>query len=155
MVSRLVRVTSMDHCRLPMLSNVEMTYRFSRSPLELATWRRSTTAAVQMISTSLRRGMGCTPNRTMGLRPVPQGSTKYACRAEVRATVSTLALIAGNLSSGSATHSSQPRMKGDCGDCIAWHPAHRFASCLPDRLAESKRRAELRPPSAGADVLRQ
>src|SRR5262249_60865838 len=79
-------------------------------PLELATWRRSTTAAVQMTSTSLRRGMGWTPNRTMGLRPVPHGSTKEAGRAAVRAPGPTSALMAAGLAPRHGAPSERPRL---------------------------------------------
>ena len=60
----------------------------------------------------VRRGTGCTPKRTLRDRAGPNGSTKKACSADVRAPVSTLALMAGRPSSGSATHSSQPRING-------------------------------------------
>src|SRR5262249_54443707 len=50
----------------------------------------------------------------------------------------TLALMAGSPSSGSATHSSQPRMKADCEDCIG----ENSGSSLRPLFARSAGRAQ-------------
>lgn len=51
--------------------------------------------------------------RTCGLSIGPKGSMTLACSADVRAPVSTFALIAGSPRAGRATHSSHPSVKGD------------------------------------------
>ena len=69
----------------------------------------SVTRAKQTISMDGSSVFGCMMKRTCGLASEPNGSIRTACSADVRAPVSTFALMAGRPRSGKATYSSKPK----------------------------------------------
>ena len=106
-----VKEISVSHSLFPSWIVVFIKHLFSDSPFELVTFLLLSKGAEQEIFRLGFSGKGDTSNLTYFFFLTLKISICFACKDEVWAPVSTLALIAGIFSEDKFIHSSQPSSK--------------------------------------------